>query len=153
MLLDPAPFAAVTVPDGAPSRTDLAIAVGGRKVMANIATKGLRKALATVAEHGADGSVLLLQGVLSAGDVVDEAGLTAQPKVKPTVQEPVAAEALDRQSPKVGGLSHSLRSLTASNRVAKRDTVCGRVRAGPARASGASRQFGGRSLLLGRRKD
>ena len=53
MLLDTAPFASVTVPDGAPARTDLAIAVAGRKVTANIATKGLRKALATVAEHGA----------------------------------------------------------------------------------------------------
>ena len=96
MLLDPAPFASVAVADGAPSRTDLAIAVGGRKVTANIATKGLRKALATVAEHGADGCVLLLQGVLSGGDVVDEAGFTAQPKVKPAVQEPIAAEALDQ---------------------------------------------------------
>ena len=96
MLLDPEPFTSLQLADGAPSRTDLTIEVGGRKVTANVATKALRKSVATVAEHGAEGSVLLLQGVLTAGDVVDETGLTAQPKVKPTVQEPVAAEALDQ---------------------------------------------------------
>ena len=90
-MLDPETFADILVADGAPPRTDLAIDVGGRKATASIATKGFRKALATLREHGADGCVLLLQGALTAENVIDEAGLVAQVKVKPGVLEPAAA--------------------------------------------------------------
>jgi hypothetical protein len=55
--------------------------VGNRTVTADIAAKGLRKALAGVADFGAGGGALILQGRLEAGDVLAEAGLVAQAKV------------------------------------------------------------------------
>jgi hypothetical protein len=78
-VLDAAPFR--NIPDSAPPRIELAIAVDGRTVTADIATKSVRKASKTLAEHGADGVVLLIQGVLTARDRVEEAGLVAQVKV------------------------------------------------------------------------
>ncbi len=82
MVIDAAPFATLrAVPDDAPARTNLAIAVGGRTVTADIATKSLRKAVKTLTENGADNVVLILQGVLAADDRIEEAGITAQVKV------------------------------------------------------------------------
>lgn len=70
---------AVPAPDGTP-RVNLRIRLPDRVVTADIATKSLRKAQATVRTLGADNVVLLLQGHLAAGDVIAEAGLSAQPK-------------------------------------------------------------------------
>jgi hypothetical protein len=82
MVIDAAPFAALrAVPDDAPARTEITIAVGGRTVIADIATKSVRKAVKTLTENGADNVVLILQGSLSSNDRIEEAGITAQVKV------------------------------------------------------------------------
>lgn len=79
VVLDAAEIAALSVPDGQP-RTTLRIKVGGRNVSADIATKSLRKVIATIHETGVDGCVALIQGKLAPGDVVEECGLVAQIK-------------------------------------------------------------------------
>jgi hypothetical protein len=57
------------------------LADGSRTVTAEIAAKSVRKAQATIAEHGTGAVVVLLQGKLGMGDVLLEAGLVAQPKM------------------------------------------------------------------------
>jgi hypothetical protein len=52
----------------------------GRNVSVEIATKSLRKAIAMIAETGADGCVAIAQGKLERGDMVSEAGLVVQLK-------------------------------------------------------------------------
>jgi hypothetical protein len=54
-----------------------------RTLTAEIATKSLRKAQAAINEAGADNLALVLQGRLIAGDVIDGAGLSAEPKAHP----------------------------------------------------------------------
>jgi hypothetical protein len=79
LVLDPAQLAELSVPNGAaPQR--FRIAAGGHHVTGQLNPKGLRKALALLAEHGAENIVVLIQGKLEAGDVLTEAGLTAQLK-------------------------------------------------------------------------
>jgi hypothetical protein len=88
VVLDSAEIVALRVPDGQP-RTTLRIEVGGRDVCAVIATKSLRKAIATIRQTGVDGCVALIQGKLGPGDVVLECGLVAQvktPKVDAALQ-------------------------------------------------------------------
>ena len=81
VLLDPAELETITLVDGIP-RVQLTIRVAdGRTVTADIAVKAVRKARTVIAEHGAGGVAVLLQGKLGAGDVLLEAGLVAQPKV------------------------------------------------------------------------
>jgi hypothetical protein len=58
----------------------LRIRLPDRTVTAEIATKSLRKAQTAIRDAGADNIALLLQGRLVAGDVIAEAGLSAQPK-------------------------------------------------------------------------
>ena len=79
VVLDSAEIAALRVPDGQP-RTILRIKIDGRDVCADIATKSLRKAIATIREAGVDGCVALIQGKLGPGDIVQECGLVAQVK-------------------------------------------------------------------------
>jgi hypothetical protein len=62
MVLDAAPLAALRIADGAPSRCELTVSVGGRAVVADLATKALRKVVRALADHGADGVVVLLPG-------------------------------------------------------------------------------------------
>jgi hypothetical protein len=82
MVIDAAPFAALrAVPDDAPARTEITIAVGGRTVSADLATKSIRKAVKTLIDHGTDNVVVILQGALSSDNCVEEAGITAQVKV------------------------------------------------------------------------
>jgi hypothetical protein len=91
MMIDAAPFAALrAIPDTAPSRTELIIAVAGRTVTADIATKSVRKAVKTLTENGADKVVLIMQGVLCSDNRIEEAGITAQVKV-PAESQPVSA--------------------------------------------------------------
>ena len=53
MMIDAAPFAALrAIPDSAPSRTELMVAVAGRTVTADLATKSVRKAVKTLTENG-----------------------------------------------------------------------------------------------------
>jgi hypothetical protein len=91
MMIDAAPFAALrAIPDSAPSRTELTLAVAGRTVTADLATKSVRKAVKTLTENGVDNVVLITQGVLSSDNRLEEAGLTAQVKV-PAESQPVSA--------------------------------------------------------------
>jgi hypothetical protein len=61
-------------------RLTLRIRLPDRTLTAEIAAKSLRKAQTAIRDVGADNIVLLLQGSLTAGDVIAEAGLSAQPK-------------------------------------------------------------------------
>ena len=89
IVIDAAPFVALrAVPDNAPARTDIAVTVGGRTVSADLATKSVRKAVKTLTEHGPDAVVLIIQGVLTSDNRIEEAGITAQVKV-PAEPEPV----------------------------------------------------------------
>jgi hypothetical protein len=88
IVLETAEIAMLTAPDGQ-RRTTLRIKVAGRNVSVDIATKSLRKAIATIAESGADECVAIVQGKLERGDVVSEAGLVVQLKTpKATSQTP-----------------------------------------------------------------
>jgi hypothetical protein len=58
----------------------LRIRLPDRTITAEIAAKSLRKAQTAIREAGADNIALVLQGQLIAGDVIAEAGLSAQPK-------------------------------------------------------------------------
>ena len=86
LVLNVAAVAAITLPQGA-SAPPFVIEVGGRRVRAQVSAKNLRKALATIAEHGVDETVVILQGKLAAGDEIVEAGFVA------TVRKSKAAEA------------------------------------------------------------
>jgi hypothetical protein len=83
VVLDPAELSAIPVPEGKP-RVTLHITLPNRILFADVAAKSLRKAQAAIRNAGADSVVPILQGHLIAGDVIAEAGLTAQPKTKPT---------------------------------------------------------------------
>jgi hypothetical protein len=79
VLLDPAEIAALRAPEGQP-RTRLQVRAGGRMVTADVNSKSVRKAIATIREYGPDGCVLMLQGKLDHADVIQECGLAAQLK-------------------------------------------------------------------------
>jgi hypothetical protein len=87
LVLSAAELISIPAPEGQP-RVMLQVAVAGRTVAADIASKSLRKAQAAIREAGADGVALILQGNLGAGDVISEAGLTAQLKTKPAESAP-----------------------------------------------------------------
>jgi hypothetical protein len=87
LVLDPAELALLEVPDGQPRQT-LRVKVPDRRVMADIAAKSVRKAKATIAEHGVQAVAVVSQGKLGAGDLVLEAGLVVQIKTpKPAALE------------------------------------------------------------------
>jgi hypothetical protein len=88
LVVDAAPLMALAISDGAPARTEITIAVGGRTITADVATKSLRKVQKILADNGPDKVVVIIQGVLAAGDRLEEAGLVGQVKV---VAEPAAA--------------------------------------------------------------
>jgi hypothetical protein len=78
--LDAGELAALRVPDGQP-RTILRIKVGGREIGADVASKSVRKVIATVREAGVENSFVMLQGKLDlAAMAVVEAGIVAQVK-------------------------------------------------------------------------
>jgi hypothetical protein len=81
MVLNAAQLLAVEAPNGTP-RIELKVNVPDRTLFASITAKALRKAQATINEHGADNIVLILQGHLIGGDIISEAGLVAQVKTK-----------------------------------------------------------------------
>jgi hypothetical protein len=72
---------AIETPNGKP-RLVLRITLPDRVISADVAAKSVRKAQAAIREPGNENVACLLQGNLVAGDVVDAAGLMAQPKVK-----------------------------------------------------------------------
>jgi hypothetical protein len=81
IVLDPAEVAEILASDGKP-RTVIAIRLPDRRVSADLNAKSVRKAVATISEHGPDGVAVIIQGKLE-GDAITEAGIVAQPKVKP----------------------------------------------------------------------
>jgi hypothetical protein len=75
---------AIPAPDGQP-RVNLRVKLADRTLSADIAAKSVRKAQTAIRTNGVDNVVVVLQGVLLAGDVLGEAGLSAQLKTpKPT---------------------------------------------------------------------
>jgi hypothetical protein len=81
VVLDSAPFVQLGVPpDNAPPRTVVSVTVGGRTLVADIATKSIRKTVKALQEHGPENVVLVLQGALGASNAIEEAGITAQVK-------------------------------------------------------------------------
>jgi hypothetical protein len=84
VVLDPAEVAQLVAPDGRP-RVVLAIRLPDRRVSVDLNAKSVRKAVAMLAEHGPDGVAVIIQGKL-VGDTITEAGIVAQPKVKPAAE-------------------------------------------------------------------
>jgi hypothetical protein len=81
LTLNPDELAAVPVEDGKP-RVRLRIRLPDRKLSADIATKSLRKAQSAIRASGGDAIALAVRGCLVAGDIIAEAGLSAQPTPK-----------------------------------------------------------------------
>ena len=81
IVLDPTEVAQIIAPDGKP-RTVIAIRLPDRRVSADLNAKSVRKAVATISEHGPDGVAVTIQGKL-VGDAITEAGIITQPKVRP----------------------------------------------------------------------
>jgi hypothetical protein len=89
-ILNAAELLAIKSPKDRP-RITLRIRLPDRTIAAEIAAKSLRKAQATIPEAGADNIALALQGRLIAGDMIVEAGLSAQLKAaKPAPRRPAA---------------------------------------------------------------
>jgi hypothetical protein len=78
-VLRPNELLTVPAPEGQ-ARVTLIVAFPDRTVKADIGTKSLRRAQTAIREAGADNVAIILQGTLVAGDVITEAGLSAQPK-------------------------------------------------------------------------
>jgi hypothetical protein len=81
VVLDPSEVAHLVAPDGKP-RVAVDIRLPDRRVTVDIAAKSVRRALAVIAEQGPDGVSVIIQGKL-VGDTITEAGIMAQPKVRP----------------------------------------------------------------------
>ena len=81
VVLDPAEVARLEAPDGKP-RVAIGIRLPDRRVSVDLSAKSVRKALVAIREHGSDNVAAIIQGKL-AGDIITEAGLVAQAKVKP----------------------------------------------------------------------
>jgi hypothetical protein len=89
VVLDPAEVTQLAAPDGQP-RVAIEIRLPDGVVTADLAAKSLRRAIATVREHGPDSVAAIVQGRL-VGTEITEAGLAVQPKVaKPEKAEAAA---------------------------------------------------------------
>ena|SRR5690348_8177126 len=82
LVLSPAEVLTLSAPDGQP-RCIVRVNVSGRTLTADLNAKSVRKAIATIKEAGAENVACILQGKLEANDVLAEAGLAVQLKVKP----------------------------------------------------------------------
>jgi hypothetical protein len=99
-ILAPEALASLEIGENIPSRAQLSIAIDGRTYRAETATKSVRKAVATIKANGADGIVVILQGVLANdGATILEAGLTAQVKTKPAAEPQGVAKDEKQQNP------------------------------------------------------
>jgi hypothetical protein len=83
IVLDPAEVAQIVAADGKP-RVVIGIRLPDRRVSADLNAKSVRKALIAV-----DGVAVIIQGKL-VGDIITEAGIVAQPKVRPQTAAVVA---------------------------------------------------------------
>jgi hypothetical protein len=79
LVVEPEALAGFVVPNGG-ERVRFWVRVGERRLTGELNPKTVRKVIATVAEHGAGAVAVVVQGKLGAGDVVEEAGITAQVK-------------------------------------------------------------------------
>jgi hypothetical protein len=77
-VLNAAELLDIEVPDGA-ARFVLTIRLHDRTVTADLAAKSVRRAIATVRQHGPEAVAAIVQGRLS-GHQIAEAGLSVQPK-------------------------------------------------------------------------
>jgi hypothetical protein len=82
LVLDASSFIGLQVPNGVP-KFDIQVDVAGRTVTASVNSKSVRKAAATVAEHGPEQVAVILQGALAVDNTLTDAGLVAQVKQKP----------------------------------------------------------------------
>jgi hypothetical protein len=83
VVFDPAQvLAAIQMPAGG-DRVPIQIQVAGRTLTATLNPKTTRKALAALAAQQPEDVAVILQGKLGPGDVIEEAGLIAQPRTKP----------------------------------------------------------------------
>jgi hypothetical protein len=97
IVLDPTELAGVVVPNGQ-SRFPVAIVVAGKVLWAELNAKSLRRCVTTIAEAGPDAVSIIIQGKL-VGDVIEEAGIAANPKQPKPQGE--ASEAQAPQAPAV----------------------------------------------------
>jgi hypothetical protein len=91
LVLDPVQLAEISVPNGAGPQ-QLRIMVVERRVKAQISAKSLRKAVAMIAERGAERVAVFIQGKLDADDVISECGLVAQLRAPRPSPEQTAPE-------------------------------------------------------------
>jgi hypothetical protein len=82
IVLDPAEVAQIAAANGQP-RVVIGIRLPDRRVSVDLNAKSVRKAVAAISEYGPDGVAVIIQGKLVGGDVITEAGIVAQPKVRP----------------------------------------------------------------------
>jgi hypothetical protein len=80
VVLDAVELLNIAAPENGPPRLTLSIQTPDRTVTVDLASKSIRKAQAAIRENGADAVACIIQGRLLAGDVLGDAGLTAQPK-------------------------------------------------------------------------
>jgi hypothetical protein len=81
IVLDPVEAAQIVASDGKP-RVVIDIRLPDRRVSVDLNAKSVRKTIAAISEYGPDGVAVVIQGKL-VGDVLTEAGIAAQPKVRP----------------------------------------------------------------------
>jgi hypothetical protein len=93
-MLDAAVVTILPTPDGQ-ARSDLVITCDGKTYVANIATKSLRKAKATIAANGAENTFVTVQGKLK-GNEIAECGLVAQAKARTEAKERLGDDANDQ---------------------------------------------------------
>ncbi len=79
LVLDPAVLAAVVVPNGT-AKVTLRVAVAGQTIVADVNAKSLRRNIAVITDAGPDGVSVVLQGKLEPGNILTEAGISAQLK-------------------------------------------------------------------------
>jgi hypothetical protein len=79
-VLDPAALTVVIVPPGT-AHMEFVIDVGGRKTFGRFNAKSVRRAIATINEHGPENVATIVQGRLARGDRLEDAGLAAQLKI------------------------------------------------------------------------
>jgi hypothetical protein len=77
-VLDPAAIAGITVPNGT-AKFAVKLRVAGRTLSADLNAKSLRRCVTAVQGAEEGGVAVVLQGRLE-GDVIVDAGITAQPK-------------------------------------------------------------------------
>jgi hypothetical protein len=110
--LDAAQVAALPDPGGQ-VRCQLAIACEGKVYTADIATKSLRKAKATIAANGVENVFAMVQGKLRNNEIV-ECGLVAQVKTPPKSQVEGSKEAVAQaKTPKPAEVAQALMPLRA----------------------------------------